>query len=94
MITVFFHFFHRHLEGANKIHDNQVIQQFNGKDYDQNDNIQNILPEEDFAKSSATKEVATLRSGMLNSFEMILKIDIETPADASCTGPAHIMKTK
>ena len=37
--------------------------------------------------SSATKEVATLRRGILNNFDIMLKIDMETPADANSTGP-------
>ena len=42
--------------------------------------------------SSATKEVATLRRGILNSFDTILKIDMDTPAEANSTGPAKIQK--
>jgi len=37
--------------------------------------------------SSATKEVATLRRGMLKSLEMMLKMDTETPAEANSTVP-------
>lgn len=42
-----------------------------------------------FAISSATKEVATLRRGILNNLDTILKIDIETPAEASSTEPVE-----
>ena len=45
-----------------------------------------------FAISSATKEVATLRRGILNSFDTILKIDIETPAEANSTEPTEATK--
>jgi hypothetical protein len=38
--------------------------------------------------SSATKEVATLRSGILNSFEMMLKMETETPAEANSRVPS------
>lgn len=41
--------------------------------------------------SSATKEVATLRRGILNNFETMLKIDMETPAEANSTGPMNTM---
>lgn len=37
--------------------------------------------------SSATNDVATLRRGILNTFERMLNIDVETPADASSKGP-------
>lgn len=37
--------------------------------------------------SSATKEVATLRRGILNNFDILLKIVMETPAEPSSTGP-------
>lgn len=37
--------------------------------------------------SSATKDVATLSRGTLNSFEMMLKTDMETPAEANSTEP-------
>jgi hypothetical protein len=40
------------------------------------------------AMSSATKEVATLRSGILNSFEMMLKMETETPAEANSRVPS------
>lgn len=42
-----------------------------------------------FAISSATKEVATLRRGILNNLDTILKIDMETPAEASSTEPVE-----
>lgn len=42
-----------------------------------------------FEMSSATKDVATLRRGILNSFDIMLKIDMETPADANSTGPTN-----
>lgn len=38
--------------------------------------------------SSATNEVATLRRGMLNNFDTMLKIDMETPAEANSREPA------
>lgn len=38
--------------------------------------------------SSATKEVATLRRGILNNFDTMLKIDMETPAEANSSEPA------
>lgn len=44
--------------------------------------------------SSATKEVATLRRGMLKSLEMMLKMDTETPAEANSTVPAKAMIDK
>lgn len=44
--------------------------------------------------SSATKDVAMLRRGTLNSFETILKIDMDTPAEANSTGPTMIQKCK
>lgn len=47
-----------------------------------------------FEMSSATKEVATLRSGILKSFETILKIDMDTPAEANSTGPTKLQKSK
>lgn len=37
--------------------------------------------------SSATKDVATLRRGMLNTLDIILKIDTEMPADANSNAP-------
>lgn len=37
--------------------------------------------------SSATNEVAILRRGMLNTFDTMLNIEIETPADANSKGP-------
>lgn len=40
-----------------------------------------------FAMSSATKEVATLRRGILKSFEIMLKSDMETPAEPNSTEP-------
>lgn len=46
------------------------------------------------AMSSATKEVATLRRGMLKSLEMMLKMDTETPAEANSTVPAKAMIDK
>lgn len=45
-----------------------------------------------FEKSSATKEVATLRRGILNNFDTTLKIDIETPAEANATEPVETIK--
>ena len=49
-----------------------------------------------FAMSSATKDVATLRRGILNSFDIELKMFIETPAEANSTEPMeknkHIKK--
>lgn len=42
--------------------------------------------------SSATKEVATLRRGILNSFEMILKMETETPAEANSKVPNMMKK--
>lgn len=47
--------------------------------------------EEDLAMSSATKEVATLRRGILKSLEMMLKMDMETPAEANSTVPSRPM---
>jgi len=44
--------------------------------------------------SSATKEVATLRRGMLKSLEMMLKMDTETPAEANSTVPAKAITDK
>jgi len=46
------------------------------------------------AMSSATKEVATLRRGMLKSLEMMLKMDTETPAEANSTVPTKAMIDK
>lgn len=50
-----------------------------------------LTPEEDslafLEMSSATNDVATLRRGILKTFEMMLKIDMETPADANSKGP-------
>lgn len=40
-----------------------------------------------FAMSSATNDVATLRRGILNSFDTMLKIDKETPAEANSRVP-------
>ena len=40
-----------------------------------------------FEMSSATKEVATLSRGILNNFEMVLNIVMETPAEASYKEP-------
>lgn len=37
--------------------------------------------------SSATKEVATLRRGILNNFDIMLNTDTETPAEANATEP-------
>lgn len=37
--------------------------------------------------SSATNEVAMLRRGMLNTLDIMLKIDMATPADANSKGP-------
>lgn len=37
--------------------------------------------------SSATKDVATLRRGILNTFDIMLKIDTEMPADANSNAP-------
>lgn len=45
-----------------------------------------------FEMSSATKEVATLRRGILNSFDMELKMFVETPAEPNSTGPMGIVK--
>lgn len=42
-----------------------------------------------FEMSSATKEVATLRRGILNSFDILLKIVMPTPAEPNSTGPAE-----
>lgn len=39
------------------------------------------------AISSATNEVATLSRGILNTFDTILKIDMDTPADANSNAP-------
>jgi len=33
--------------------------------------------------------VATLRSGMLKSFDMVLKMAMETPAEPNSTDPAY-----
>lgn len=38
--------------------------------------------------SSATNEVVMLKSGTLKSFEMMLKIETDTPAEANSTGPS------
>lgn len=46
------------------------------------------------AMSSATNEVATLRRGMLKTFDIMLKIDMETPADANSSTPIEIIKPK
>lgn len=48
--------------------------------------------DEFFAISSATKEVATLSRGILNNLDTMLKIDIETPADANSTEPTEASK--
>lgn len=37
--------------------------------------------------SSATNEVATLRRGILNTLDIMLKIEMETPADANSRDP-------
>lgn len=37
--------------------------------------------------SLATKEVATLRRGILKSFDTMLKMDMETPAEANSKVP-------
>lgn len=42
-----------------------------------------------FEMSSATNDVETLRRGMLNSFDIMLNIEMETPAEANCTGPTN-----
>lgn len=42
-----------------------------------------------FEMSSATNEVEILRRGMLNSFDIMLNIDMETPAEANSTGPTN-----
>lgn len=47
-----------------------------------------------FEKSSATKEVATLRRGMLKSFDMMLKIDMETPAEPNSTAPSEMVSSR
>ena len=47
-----------------------------------------------FDMSSATNDVATLRRGILKTFDMMLKIDIERPADANSKGPFQMDKTK
>jgi hypothetical protein len=44
------------------------------------------------AMSSATNDVATLRRGILKTFEMMLKIDIERPADANSRGPFQMIE--
>lgn len=44
------------------------------------------------AISSATKEVATLRRGILKSLEIMLKIDMETPAEANSKEPSRTSK--
>jgi len=44
--------------------------------------------------SSATKEVAMLRRGMLKSLEIMLKMDTETPAEANSRVPAKAMMDK
>jgi len=46
------------------------------------------------AMSSATKEVAMLRRGMLKSLEIMLKMDTETPAEANSRVPAKAMMDK
>lgn len=43
-----------------------------------------------FEISSATNEVVTLKSGILKSFDMMLKMEIDTPAEANSTGPSII----
>lgn len=44
--------------------------------------------------SFATKEVVMLRRGTLKSLDMILKIVIETPADANSIAPEKIDQKK
>lgn len=39
--------------------------------------------------SSATNEVATLRRGILNTLDIMLNIDIETPAEANSRDPIN-----
>ena len=62
--------------------------------------LMGISPEVDLfivfaAISSATNEVATLRRGMLKTFDTMLKIDMETPADANSSTPiAKVMQQK
>lgn len=51
-----------------------------------------VSPEVDFSlafleMSSATNEVETLRREMLNTLDIMLKIDMATPADANSSGP-------
>ena len=47
-----------------------------------------------FEMSSATKEVATLRRGILNNFDTMLNTDMETPAEANATEPEETQKKK
>lgn len=42
---------------------------------------------EDFAISAATNEVVTLNRGMLNNFDIMLKIETDTPTEANSSGP-------
>ena len=42
-----------------------------------------------FEMSSATNDVATLRRGILKTFEMMLNIDTETAVDANWYTPLH-----
>lgn len=44
--------------------------------------------------SSATNEVVMLKRGILKSFDMMLKIDTDTPAEANSTGPTTIFSGK
>jgi hypothetical protein len=46
------------------------------------------------AMSSATNDVATLRRGILKTFDMMLKIDIERPADANSRGPFQMIENQ
>lgn len=45
-----------------------------------------------FEISSATKEVVTLRRGILKTFDMQLNILIETPAEANSNAPTQTLK--
>ena len=47
-----------------------------------------------FEMSSATKEVARLKRGILNNFDTMLKIDMETPAEANAMEPAETKKKR
>lgn len=44
--------------------------------------------------SSATNDVATLRRGILKTFDMMLKIDIDRPAEANSKGPFHMVRNQ